>query len=254
MFPQQFQENFEKNLRELFARAKGVNEVEFAVALFPEMRGAQGPGWNTALEAQRAFRQYIDFLNDFLGNPIRPRVMLAFYCHLAEASGLYETPKNMLRVVSGERANLWPFKNLVTTHKITGESIAPNATAVIKDLVGHCTELGLIDLAEVFRDAFNSDIRNAFAHADYVIEQEGINLPRRNGGIPKTVSWDTFDDALACAISMFQTIWKLTNEAMLSYEPEKRIIGSFAGGPIETIVIYCNRDSGTFGIRNAPID
>lgn len=194
----------------------------------------------------------MDFLNNFPASPIRARVALAFYCHMAEASGFYEVPKNMLRIVSGERANLWPFKDIVKTHKITGDSIAPNATAVIKDLVGHCSELGLDDLATVFRDVFNSDIRNAFAHADYVVENDGINLPRRNGGIATSISWEDFDDDMACAMSMFQILWQLANEAMLSYEPEKSVVGSIGGGPVETIVIYCDSKSGTFGIRNAP--
>jgi hypothetical protein len=50
------------------------------------------------------------------------RVALAFYCHLSEASGYYEVPKNMLRVAGGARYVMWPFNDLVREHRHTGEA------------------------------------------------------------------------------------------------------------------------------------
>jgi hypothetical protein len=58
-----------------------------------------------------------------------------FYCHLAEASGFYEVPKNMPRGAGGERCNARPFQELVEMHKHTGAVIAPNANQVLRDLV-----------------------------------------------------------------------------------------------------------------------
>ena len=75
----------------------------------------------------------------------------------------------MLRVVGGQPYNLWPFQDLVETHRKTGAVIAPNANKVLRDPAGHAATLGLSELAEVFRDAFDPDIRNAYAHADYII-------------------------------------------------------------------------------------
>ncbi len=105
------------------------------------------------------------------------RVALSFYCHLAEASGFYEVPKNMLRIAGGESHVLWPFINLVQSHKQTGDRIAPNANKVLKDLTGHAKELGFDELAEVFRDAFDPDVRNGYAHADYIVWNDGLRLP-----------------------------------------------------------------------------
>jgi hypothetical protein len=54
----------------------------------------------------------------------------------------------------------------------------------MKDLMGHAYELGLHDLSEVFRETFDSDMRNAIAHADYIIAQDGLRIRKHNGGQP----------------------------------------------------------------------
>ena len=48
----------------------------------------------------------------------------------------------------------------------------------MKDLIGHASDLGLSELAEVLRDAFDPDVRNAVAHADYIIWSDGLRLRR----------------------------------------------------------------------------
>ncbi len=132
----QFFEKIERAFRDLFERAKARNELHFAFSLNPEFRGEQGPGWSTADDAHRAFDEYLAFLKEGSFTSLKARVALAFYCHLAEASGYYEIPKNMLRVVEGQPYNLWPFKDVVEIHKKTGAVIAPNANKVLRDLAG----------------------------------------------------------------------------------------------------------------------
>jgi hypothetical protein len=84
---------------------------------------------------------------------------------------------------------MWPFQELVERHRPRGEIIAPNANRIIKDLIGHASELGLTELAEVFRDAFDPDVRNAVAHADYIIWPDGLRLRR---GWPREIPWEDF--------------------------------------------------------------
>lgn len=184
-----FYEKAEAALRELFEAAKAKHELHFAMALMPEMRGMQDAGWNTADETQHAFHEYLEFLQELEPNRMKWRITLGFYCHLAEASGFYEVPKNMLRISEGGSHVLWPFMDLVQEHRQTGNRIAPNANKVLRDLAGYAKTLGFDNLAEVFRDAFNSDVRNGYSHADYIVWQDGLRLPKRNGGyascIPK---------------------------------------------------------------------
>ena len=173
---------------------------------------------------------------------------LAFYSHLAEASGFYEVPKNMLRVADGKRYNVWPFQKLVEKHKLTGALIAPNANKVLRDLAGHSQELGFVELAEVFRDAFDGDIRNGYAHADYVIWEDGIRLPKRNGGQPRKVAWPEFNGLLERAINFFNLLNETVAAYRSSYNPAKQIRAQMRDEPEGVWTIYADRERKRFTI------
>jgi hypothetical protein len=241
----------EPAFRALFEKARAANELQFAFSLMPEFRGIQAPGWNTAVEAHRAFDEYLAFLNDGKLTPLKARVALAFYCHIAEASGFYEIPKNMLRVADGGFHNLWPFQELAEVHNRTGNIIAPNANKVIRDLAGHAESSGLHDLAEVFRDAFDADIRNGYAHADYVVWDDGIRLRKRNGGNPRLVGWPEFHLRFERGIKFFHTLRQLAGEYVRSYSPPKEIAGRYADGRTAKVAIGFDRQTGSFSITDS---
>jgi len=228
-----FYEKAEAAFKELFEAAKAKNELQFAFSLTPEFRGSQGPGWNTAIETQRAFDEYHKFIQQGGNTPIQVRVALGFYSHISEASGFYEIPKNMLRVADGHQYNLWPFMHLVKTHADSGARIAPNSNKVVKDLVGHSDSIGLHSLAEVFRDAFDSDLRNGYAHADYVLWQDGIHLPRRNGGYPKVIEWIEFNQIFERGINFYLILRSVVDEYVKSYNPAKRVRAALNPGEPE---------------------
>jgi len=125
-----FFEKIERALRDLFDRARARSELHFVFSLNSEFRGEQDAGWSTADDAHMAFAEYLAFIMEGEFTSLKARVALAFYCHLAEASGYYEIPKNMLRVVGGQPYNLWPFQDLVEMHSKIGAVIAPNANKV----------------------------------------------------------------------------------------------------------------------------
>jgi hypothetical protein len=110
------------------------------------------------------FTAHIKSLNK--DDPVRIRISLAFYLNVAEGSGFYEMPKKMMLTVEGKGNNLWPFQSLVKKHEKTGRAIDPNASTIMKNMMGHAYDLGLHELSEVFKEAFDSDVRNAVAHAD----------------------------------------------------------------------------------------
>jgi hypothetical protein len=83
-----------KSFSDLFKAARDKNELHFALALIPEMRGMQDAGWSTAEESNRAFHEYVAFLQTTEHNSFRLRVALSFYCHLAEARLLRNTEKH----------------------------------------------------------------------------------------------------------------------------------------------------------------
>jgi hypothetical protein len=244
-----FIQKIERALRELFDAARLKNELHFAMALMPEFRGLQDPGWNTAAEAVRAFDEFLAFVKVIDQGPIRHRVALAFYSHASEASGFYEVPKNMLRIAGGESHVAWPFMHLVRSHKLTGERIAPNANKVMQDLAGHAETLCFHELAEVFRDAFDPDIRNGFAHADYIVWQDGIRLRKRNGGQPRIVSWEEFGLIFDRGINLFHILRQLVTESMQHYNQPRTIKARLQNEPEDDWTIHMN-PNGAFSITS----
>jgi len=161
----------------LFADARTKSEIDFVLALNPEFRGIQDAGWSPAEEVLRAIEDFSGFLNDGgVAIRLRVRAALGFYCNLCEASGLYEVPKNLMRILDGQKHHCWPFQDLVEQHTRTGEAILPNANKIMKNLVGHAKALGRDELATVLSEAFDAELRHAFAHADYVIWADGVRI------------------------------------------------------------------------------
>ena len=244
-----FYEKAKKALNVLFEKAKSANEVHFAMALMPEMRGCQDEGWSTAQDAQHAYNEYFDLIEKLPnGSAIKIRVMLAFYNHLAEGSGFYEIPKKLLLTAGGNGNNMYPFQRLVSRHKRTGNIIAPNANKIMADMIGHAAELEMNDLTEVIRDAFDPDIRNAVAHADYIIWNDGLRLRRRNGGHSRLIPWDEFTNIMERGINFFGMIRDMTIQYVHSYNPPKTIRGKMdLNQPEFTFTIKYDPETGGFG-------
>lgn len=156
----------------------------------------------------------------------------------------------MLRIAGGQGHVLWPFVDLVQEHKLTGDRIAPNANKVLKDLAGHAKNLGFDELSEVFRDAFDSDIRNGYAHADYVIWNDGLRLPKRNGGFPKRFTWEEFNAIFDRGVNFFHILRQLVTEYIQSYNPPKTINARLHDEPEMEWTIFCDPKSGAFGITS----
>lgn len=245
---QAFFEKAERSLRELFDRAQAAHELHFAMALMPEFRGEQDAGWSTAGESVRAYDEFAELVRSLPKTPARVRVVLAFYMHVAEGAGFYEIPKKLLLTIEGRGNNMWPFQNLVERHRASGEIIAPNANQIMKDLIGHASELGLTELAEVFRDAFDPGVRNAVAHADYIIWPDGLRLRRRNGGWPREIPWKDFTSLADRGLNLFAFIRHLSDEYVHSYETPKTIRSRMnKNEPLTDYTIYYQPTTGAFG-------
>lgn len=245
----EFYEIAELALRDLFERAKATNELQFAMALMPEIRGAQDAGWSTAHESVEAFDEFGEHLRSIgTDKRVRVRIALAFYNHVSEGAGFYEIPKKLLLTIEGKGNNIIPFQDLVEQHRVTGENISPNSNRIFKDLIGHSTELGLEKLAETFAGAFDPDVRNAVAHADYIVWQNGLRIRRRNGGQPRVILWPEFDAIINRGLNLFNAIRTIAHEYIVSYETPKTIRSRLnEREPESDFTIYCDQKTRAFG-------
>jgi hypothetical protein len=246
-----FYEKSHRAIRDLFDKAKVANELHFVMGMMPEFRGAQDGGWNTAEEAIYAYDQFTAHIKSLnKDDPVRIRIALAFYLNVAEGSGFYEMPKKMMLTIEGRGNNLWPFQSLVKKHEKTGRAIDPNANTIMKNMMGHAYDLGLHELSDVFKEAFDSDVRNAVAHADYIIAADGLRLRKRNGGQARVIPWDGFDAIFCRGINLFHFIRQIVDEYVHSYDPPKVIRTRMnKNEPLSDYTLYYIPDTGAFGFK-----
>jgi hypothetical protein len=108
----------------------------------------------------------------------------------------------------------------------------------------------LKNFQKVILQAFDPDLRNGYAHADYVVWDDGIRLRRRNGGWPKVVSFDEFTGKLNKAITFFQTLREMIGKTMREYSPQKRIVGRMnSSDPNMPAIISYDPGTGAFSIQ-----
>lgn len=247
-----FLKKSESAFRRLFEEAKSRDELNFAFSLSPEFRPYTV---NTALDAQRAFAEYSEFLMTYSqDSPIRIRVALAFYSHISEASGFWEIPRNLLGIIAGLKYNMMPFMELVKRYGTTEGSIAPNAGRIMRALMKYSQEVGYQDLAEVFRDAFDVDLRNAYAHADYALLEQGICVkPRYNG--ERIVNWEEFALLLHKATEFYELLKSIDDEYVSSYLTPKVVMGILNDrDPEGTWTIHYDSETRLFSISGQVSD
>ncbi|WP_416740188.1 hypothetical protein ACM1ZW_03970 [Pseudomonas sp. NFX71] len=216
----------------LFAYVCKINEIDTAAALSGEFRGMQDAGWNTVGTAYEVFQE-LKVLGT-KGTPLTRaelRQLLCLYAHLAEAGGVYEGLLNTLQVAQLKAYNLWPFQNLVRVRAEPRAVIGPNANAMFRHLARIATEIGMTGLARLLEIAFRDDIRNAMAHADYILAPEGLRVRRRNGGQPKLVSNSEVETALQIAMYFFELLQAFQQKVAESFRPARTIIGRFSDNP-----------------------
>lgn len=138
----------------LFERTRAKDELNFALSLSGESKAYT---YTSAMESQHAFRDFDEFmaLDQFHGRPFRLRVAFSYYLYAAESAGLWCIPMAVMGVFAGGHYNIEPFNRWVRKDRATGQNVGPNANKVMSALEDAATDLGLTDLAEVFRDAFD---------------------------------------------------------------------------------------------------
>jgi hypothetical protein len=146
----------------LYSFAKRMNELDFAVSLAGEFRGAQDPCWATTLTAFEVCEELVAHSLKRKGGRSKAefRIVLLLYCQLAEAGGVYEALKNILGVVTLKPNLLWPFQEIVRKRK--HRIIGPNANSTFRDLAAQANAIGMTKLSDHHQTLKLGDARKGF--------------------------------------------------------------------------------------------
>lgn len=248
MQPEAYLRALNTQLTYLFAFAGRINEIDTAAATSAEFRGMQDAGWNTAATAYEVFGELKAL--GCKGEPLSRaelRQVLCLYAQLAEAGGVYEGVQNTMMIAQLKPWNMWPFQDLVRVRQQPRAVIGPNANAIFRRLAETATAIGMPGLSRVFELTFRDDVRNAIAHADYIMVQDGLRLRRRNGGQPIVVSRAEILAALQIAIWFFELLNEFQQRVLESYRPARTVIGRFSANPPMPWTVELS-DDGAFSI------
>ena len=250
MIADDYLKELNKHLAFLYAFARQMGELDFAISLAGEFRGAQDPGWATTITAFEVYQELVTHSAQ-KGERSKAdfRVVLMLYCQLAEAGGVYEALKNVMGVITLKPYLLWPFKDIVRTRK--QRVIGPNANATFRDLAATANSIGMTKLSELLENAFRDDLRNGVSHSDYVIWNDGVRLPNRNGGQPSKLSFDEVNHVLTQGMIFFEVLKENSHACITKYNPPQTIIGRFSANfPMPWRISY-DPASGAFGISGS---
>ncbi|GHC93024.1 hypothetical protein GCM10007320_43680 [Pseudorhodoferax aquiterrae] len=251
MLPLDYARSLNAQLSYLFHYAKSINEIDTAAATWGEFRGAQDPGWNTMQTAH----EVADELKA-LGSRPEPlsrsdlRQLLCLYAHLAEAGGVYEGLLNVLQVAQLKAYSSWPFQDMVRVRQAPAAVIGPNANAMFRRLSATSLAIGMPKLSELLAVTFRDDVRNAIAHADYVIGADGLRIRRRNGGRPDVVSFDQLFQAIQIAVCFWDLLHQFQRSVAESFRPGRTVVGRFSANPPMPWLLELN-EGGGFSIESS---
>jgi hypothetical protein len=144
---------------------------------------------------------------------------------LAEASGFWEVVKNLLGVAQGQKFNVMPFAQFTARYGTSEGSPIPNANRLMRSLVKSSGEAGFPDLKATFTEAFDPDLRNAYAHADYSLAKEGVIVLSRYNQ-ERVVTWRELNVLLDRAIHLYLTLNDIRVEHCRSYIEPKQVLGT----------------------------
>ena len=169
---------------------------------------------------------------------------------------MYEILANLTRVIARERYAIDPFFDHYPRNR-KGEPqflSTPGKVRALKEMLNATGQPAAVEVLDWF---FNASVRNAFAHADYMLHEESFRARSERfelGGLqtpelPLTVLADLLNRALA----FYGEFMREHDEQRGYYQANKVIAGRIVEGsepvPVE---LLADSDRGLYGFRSPP--
>jgi len=225
MIPQQeieIRNRYEELLKPLFFPDDPIGKdiVNYLASLL-RIVGMEDGGWDPYLES-RAIVDDLYSLFDFelptskFSNPqlTKWRLALLFYSHIVEMDAPYEVIMNLLRIKLGKYYSPNPFFDFLTPNEqknYAKKGLYPkDKIRLIKQL---SSEAGL-GIGEIFDEFYNSKLRNAISHADYIFAGNEFRCRNGTGSVGAfRISIDELNDIILKAKLFLFTFFQLERAA-----------------------------------------
>lgn len=211
--------------------------LEFVCTLV-RAAGLEDTGWDSYQESLALLEDLkrlwsLDLPKETFPEPdsTRMRLYLISYCHVTEMNLPYELIANLLHLRLGRKYAIEPFGVLYRkpTKKPKVPSFMqgrrpPSPEAKIKEIEKLSQEAGLPGVGVALRSVYDSVIRNAVYHSDYVLHDGSMRLlsgyrkSRRENVMTGRVPFDELFESLEEAFAFFSALIVLYNRAKSSFK------------------------------------
>lgn len=166
----QFYLEYKKYFEHLFVRARDVGGLDYIYTLL-RVSGIQDGGWDSFVEVEESLVDLSGILRELDNNgreKTSPRLALLLYCHSIEMSAPYQIFYNLLQSCQSKNYIFIPFFEMDKNGKV----IQKYPKNKIDSLEQEANKIGEKELATHIKSFYDNNIRNAFFHSDYTIEDD----------------------------------------------------------------------------------
>lgn len=226
-------------IRHLFESARVADEAAFVFSILGIDSAMEDIGWQPIAETIAFHNDFLNLFSATEDNETRVRIGLVLYGHLVEASYPYHIIYNLLQTIAGETPKIFNFL------KLYRKAIPPSVQAKINAIKALANNVGHSEIATIICDLYKNDIRNAFAHSDYVLFDGELRLKHK--GLPvRKMSYANLMVLLDSEIVFFRCLLNELESRRTSYPAGYTISGrkSKSGYDLATITLSVDEQSG----------
>lgn len=213
-----YYEEYKKYFNHLFAKARDKGSLEYLYTLL-RVSGVHDGGWDPFVEAEESLKDLSTVLRD-LSKAGREktclRLALLLYCHSIEMSAPYQIFYNLLRCCQSERYIFMPFFELSKK----GHVVPKYPKNKIDTLEEEAKKVGEEELILHIRSFFDNDIRNAFFHSDYTIEDD-FKIPEAR--VAHSIKREVLLEKITRCFAFYQAFMDTYREIKLAFRSDKGI-------------------------------
>lgn len=221
------------------------NILEYFASLL-RVVGMEDAGWDPHAESRGLIGDMETLLSCQLSSSLFPdtsatrwRIALLLYLHVVEMDGPYEVLANLLRIQTQQGYSPYPFLKLVTKD---GRKQLESKPVFVSDKIDTIAEhASKFDhpIRALFDDVYSSQLRNAVAHSDFILANEGLRCRGRPPALRSLrVAYADLLEYIASALGFARSFFYLEQSAR-SYWGSRRDVLPYDTrykGLLETLV------------------
>ena len=211
METEKFRNISEKTINNLFVKAKSTDEFAYVFALLGINSGIEDIGWQPISETQLLIRDIVSIINIPLNQYTSFRLMLLLYCQVTESNYLYHVLYNMLLCIEGEKPPkvfnfLDQFQN----------GTPPSVKSKVKQICIKADKLEHTEISKTLKIIFNSSLRNAISHADFILFENELRL--KHGNEIKKIKLDEVSSLVQNTLIFFDVFFQILRNHRMAYK------------------------------------